>query len=475
MIKIAFVYSKYHFLPDGPETPLVLTGAGYLAKEIFSLFHQLYPDSSVDYYDHSEWRQLKRRNRVDLLFGIGSNLSRFRDVLLPKETILFAVNRAGPTRHALSQQIEPEADVRHLPLSGHDGTGANRSELDAADKVLQLGSWGNYYANLVCGVKPQNQELVSFRKLAGVNQNHLKASPAENQKNVLFLAGSAILRKGLHVVLPLLKELEGSRSSFKLVLVGQSAHPAITAFLQNALRGYPNNFLWIDRFISPNSPEWIDLFESSVLAIAPSLEEGQQDAAMECVARGVPLLHSGEVGFESLTTNALVSNESSSFWVDTIMAVLGNKNLRDRILESQQMLYGLQAPGVSHIKEVLATHKASNWSYLSCVSAPLISKSIQPGDFLTLFDSNKFMMDYAQEYLRLRYPKLRAKLVPLGEHAETKGVPKNLGSDADFDELFFSIGGWKEWALTPSFRVWNEADRFLNLAVSAFRQRIAKI
>lgn len=474
MIKIAFVYSKYHFLPNGPETPLVLTGAGYLAKEIFSLFRQLYPDSSVDYYDHSEWRQVKRGDRVDLLFGIGANLSRFRDALLPKETILFAVNRAGPTRHALRQQIELETGVRHLPLSGHDGTGANRSELDAANKVLQLGSWGNYYANLVCGIKPQNQELVSFRKLAGGNQNYLEASVKENQKNVLFLAGTAILRKGLHVVLPLLKELEGTRSRFKLVLVGQAAQPAITAFLQSALRNYPHNFLWIDRFIPPNSSEWIDLFESSVLAIAPSLEEGQQDAAMECVARGVPLLHSGEVGFESLSTNALVSDESSSFWVDKIMGALGNRNLRDQILESQQLLYGLQAPGVSHIKEVLATHKASDWRSISRVEAPLITKDIQPGDFLTLFDSNRFMMDYAQEYLRLRYPKLQAKLVPLRERLESKGLPGAPDSDADLVELFFSIGSWKEWVLRPSFRVWNEGDRFLNLAVSACRQRIAK-
>jgi hypothetical protein len=256
--------------------------------------------------------------------------------------------------------------------------------------------------------------------------------------------------------------------------VGQSAHPAITAFLQSALRSYPNKFLWIDRFIPPNSPEWIELFESSVLAIAPSLEEGQQDSAMECVARGVPLLHSGEIGFESLSTNALVSDESSSFWVDKIMWTLANKNLRDRILESQHLLYGLQAPGVSHIKEVLTTHKASDWRSLSRVATPLISKNIRPGDFLTLFDSNKFMKDYAQEYLRLRYPGLQAKLVPIGERQESRELPEILGSDADLDELFFSIGGWKELALRPSFRVWNEGERFLNLAVSAFRQGITK-
>jgi len=472
MTKIAFVYSKHHFLPDGPDTPFVQTGAGYLAKEIFSLFRQLYPDSNVDYYDHSEWRQVKRRNRVDLLFGIGANLSRFRDVLLPKETILFAVNRAGPTRHALRQQIELEADVRHLPLSDHDGTRANRSELDAANKVLQLGSWGNYYANLICGIKPQNQELVSFRKPAGGNQDNPKTSAKENQNNVLFLAGTVILRKGLHVVLPLLKELRRSRSSFKLVLVGQSAHPAITAFLQSALRSYPNNFLWIDRFIPSNSPEWIDLFESSVLAIAPSLEEGQQDAAMECIARGVPLLHSGEVGFESLSTNALVSDESSSIWVDKILGALGNKKLRDQILESQHLLYGLQARGVSHIKDVLATHKASDWRSLSRVAAPLISRDIQPCDFLTLFDSDKFMKVYSQEYMRLRYPKLQAKLVPLGKRLESQGSPETLGCAKDLNELYFNIGGWEKWALKPSFRAWNEGERFLNLAVSAFRKGI---
>jgi hypothetical protein len=84
------------------------------------------------------------------------------------------------------------------------------------------------------------------------------------------------------------------------------------------------------------------------------------------------------------------------------------------------------------------------------------------------------MKDYAQEYLRLRYPGLQAKLVPIGERQESSGLPEILGPDADLADLFFSIGGWKELALRPSFRVWNEGERFLNLAVSAFRQRVSK-
>jgi glycosyltransferase involved in cell wall biosynthesis len=472
--KIAFVYSKNHFLPGGQQSPFSETGAGYLAREIFAVFHELYPGAIIDYYDHSEWQQLKRRNRVDLLFGIGSHLNRFRDALLPQETILFAVNRAEPTRLVIRSQVREESTVRDLPIVSHDGFEAKkfRTEIDAADKILQLGSWSNYYANMVCGVSAQNQALVSFRKPVGGAENASRGEGKIPVGHILFLAGTVILRKGLHVILPLVKELFASKSPYKLMLVGQSGHPAITAFLNSCAIQYPDNFKWVDRFIPSKSENWSRLFANSVLAIAPTFEEGQQDAAMECIARGVPLLHPAEIGFETLVPNALIVDESSSAWVQAILQMLDSPESRQNVLEYQSRLYSLQSPGVSHIKKVLSTHKDSNWRSLNRIDAP-ISRYASPDAFLSAMNSNTPLRKYSEDYLRLRYPTLRADLFPKARKHENFTLPPppaDAQSGRDAQELFFAIGNWTRDVLVPSFWIRNKLERVRNITLNAYRR-----
>lgn len=472
MTRIAFVYSKNHFSPGSPESSFSQTGAGFLAKELFGLFLNLYPGAKIDYYDHSEWPQLKKQNGVDLLFGIGSHLNRFRDILTPEETILFAVNRARPTRLAILKQAESEMSTLGLPLVSHDGVEAKefRAEIDAADKILQLGSWSNYYANSACGVSGQKHTLVSFKKPVSESGDASKSKTMNAGKHILFLAGTLILRKGLHIILPLVQELFESRSPYTLVVVGQAGNTEIATFLNGCSNQYPKNFKWVRDFIPSESEKWRQLFSNSVLAIAPTFEEGQQDAAMDCVARGVPLLHSAEVGFETLAPSALVVDESSRTWVSKILETLESPESREKIVECQGRLYGLQAQGVSHIGKVLSTHRNSNWRSLGLVSPPRTSRFQEPEAFLSSFDTSSQMQRFTEEYLKLRYPKLKSKLVPISQKPRSLDAISDVKSSQNLQELFFSIGSWPKSTLGPGFWFHNEVEKMRNLVLSAYRR-----
>jgi hypothetical protein len=471
--RIAFVYSKAHFSPGHPESPFSQTGAGFLAKELYGHFHDLYPGAKIDYYDHSEWSQLSKQNAVDLLFGIGSHLNRFRDILDPEETILFAVNRARPTRLAIRMQARIEKSVRGLPLVSHDGFDEARefrAEIDAADKILQLGSWSNYYANSICGVSPKKHALVSFKKPVSKSKPSSKPKRSNSSQHILFLAGLLCLRKGLHIILPLVQALSENRSPHALLVVGEAAHPDIAEFLKGCSYQYPKNFRWMKDFIPPESEEWSQLFTNSVLAIAPTFEEGQQDSAMECVARGVPLLHSAEVGFETFAPSALVVDDSSKTWVSKILETLESAESREKIFECQEKLYDLQAPGVSHIGRVLSIHRDSNWRSLSLVSPPRNSRLQGPEAFLSSFSTSTQMQRFSEEYLRLRYPKFKSKLVPKVEKPENLDLISEVRSVQILKELFFSIGSWPRSARGLGFWFENEIERMRNSVLNPHRR-----
>ena len=401
MPRIVIAYSKNHFDPEKPRGLLGDSGATLLAKAVFETVRELYPESTITYLDHSEWNGLPKNARADLFFGISSNFSKFVEILKPQESVLIAVNRASRYRRIILTQKRIFAPREPIVLQGHDGIDADGSDLESANKILQLGGWSNFYANALAGVPLSSQSIISFKKDAVPRVEE----PTFGQgRHILFLAGSVVFRKGIHVIPELVRQLNRARSTLRVRLVGVTSNKRIEKYFLQLAKKYPEHFIWKNEHIIGDSREWELLFAHATLAISPSFEEGQQDSAMESLRRGVPLLHSMECGIESTVTNSIVSNEHPENWATRVMEVAHDEHELEFIRAAQARLYAAQAEGTSSIYGAIKIHRDSNWknlNYALMEPQPLSTRS--PFQRIAVKDFEQLQL-IVRHNLQLKYP-----------------------------------------------------------------------
>jgi glycosyltransferase involved in cell wall biosynthesis len=349
-MRILISYSKNHFDPRNSDSTFSSSGTALLAKCFFDTLNALPSVDRLDYIDFSEYKSLPRGEAFDFVFGLSPNFRELNSRVNARNRVLFSVNRNNKYRYASIAQSAAYGPAHFRRLSSEDGIFADPKDFESATKVLQLGGWSNFLANRKAGVGDYDQYLVAFSR-----ELRLRDRSQSSRKNqILFFAGSVSERKGLFALEAICNLLTKQHSVITVNIVGRPVSREVAEHLFDLIQRFPKNLLWTSEFIHEESPAWQRIFDEARFAICPSLEEGQQDATMQAISRGVPVLMSGECGFESIFEEAFVFDDNPESWANAAEKML---RLDHQALElwakKQQTLESLRLPKTEQVANVL--------------------------------------------------------------------------------------------------------------------------
>jgi len=344
MSKIILAYSEHHF---NPITKKVIDGTGIISHSLWNYLNEIYIDDEIIFTDHQNFAKFVGVTDVKLLIGLSPNFHKFVEAVKPDISILWAVNKSAVER----RRIQITAKEKNIPVNGlnmSDGLFSNIYETQNVDYVITLGGWSNYQSYVERGLDSNSVYAIGIGNLE--NRVFEKYRGGEN---IIFFIGNLSFRKGAHLIAQILKLLK-ARGKRKLIVIGTSSTKFWRDQLNDLIKLYPNNLIYVAKRLDFNSSEWEELVKSSQFAVFPSFEEGIAGTAIDIIMSGLPLLYSNEVGLEFTENTPILTMDSDDEWLNAIEKMISlTKEARHTMLMEQQNLLALNGENIPQIRNIL--------------------------------------------------------------------------------------------------------------------------
>jgi len=307
-------YSREHF---DPLTGKISGGTGKLAFDLWNALIVAFPNDEIIYLDYTEYAIQSGSQCVKLFIGVSPNFEKFVEILKPVRSILWAVNASARERRKILNKARPHGITRKA-FSSEDGIFSNVLETYFCDEVIVLGSWENFSSYTRCGLKPEQVFPIG----SGYTPDVQALSISEGQ-DILFFVGNLTVRKGVHLIKPLLQLLQNYKNT-KLKVVGKTTSFFWEREIESLLKQFPNKLQYFPEWIEFNSDKWAKLIAESKFGIFPSFEEGVAAAAIDLIHQGLPLIYSVHTGLEITKNSRPLDMLSTSAWLEEIEKFLNS-------------------------------------------------------------------------------------------------------------------------------------------------------
>lgn len=363
MQKAIIVGSKHHFSP-GVSAPNY--GIGKLLSDLLEALRNA-GFEDIEYFDYLD---NFHSNPEAIMFSIDLGFSRAKKQIAPALSVLVSVNQVRSLRPRwLSKNLaQTFSDCKYI--SAEDNLFLLDFPEFRADYILQLGSHN------IDEMRDSKSSLLS--KVIPIQIARIKretsafSSEDISNKKVLFFLGSICLRKGWNFIRLVIPRLISHFPNIKVHIHGRATNIRIRSELHQLTQNFPGQVLWTSDFHDEGSDEYQKIFQGAVLAIFPSLEEGQQDAVIETVQSGVPVTCSFQCGYALSLENCY--HDFAAFelvWqslfnlLDADVSIL--KSLHERQLKQLTGLVSTQQSLLGAILEMKANpiSKSPKSSYLT--------------------------------------------------------------------------------------------------------------
>jgi len=329
MSQIVISYSRDHFDPLNGK---ISAGTGKLAFDLWNALIIAFPNDEIIYLDYTEYATLSGSQSVKLFIGVSPNFEKFIKILKPTRSILWAVNASAKERRKIVKKAKPYG-IKRKAFSSEDGIFSNVLETYFCDQVIVLGSWENFSSYTRCGLSPEQVFPIG----SGYTPDVQELSISEGQ-DILFFVGNLTVRKGVHLIEPLLQLLQNYKNT-KLKVVGKTTSLFWERELDSLLKQFPNKLEYFSDWIEFNSDRWAKIIAESKFGIFPTFEEGVAAAAIDLIHQGLPLIYSVHTGLEITKSSTPLDMLSTSAWLKEIEKFLNSDlSFLNEVLMEQKAL-----------------------------------------------------------------------------------------------------------------------------------------